>query len=390
MAGQTTNPQYPEESNMRVPIQRLLAGLFIASLGLQAAAQEIKIGLAGPVTGPLAFLGQHMKWAGELATDEINQKGGVLGRKLVFLMQDSACRPADAVAAAERLLNQDKVDAMLGDVCSGATIALMPVLEKAQRPLIVTVSTHPDITQRSGSGGNKWVFRTVPHDAMIAAVVAKQLKGVKTLAIVAEDTDYGRGAVKLLKERLPADVKIISEDYFKQTETDFLPVLTRIRASKPDAIGTYVLDQAALNLMKQYTQFGMTMPLVGRPPLGSGVVAPVVSGGKFDGSWTVYPYYDKYSNPQNDAFTKPFIERHKQGPHYTAYGVYEGIKVLADAMQRAGKTDPNAVREALEKANYAGILGPIRFDANHQTVSNLMLLQIDRGAVVVKDLIPAQ
>jgi branched-chain amino acid transport system substrate-binding protein len=390
MAGQTTNPQYPEESNMRVPIQRLLAGLFIASLGLQAAAQEIKIGLAGPVTGPLAFLGQHMKWAGELATDEINQKGGVLGRKLVFLMQDSACRPADAVAAAERLLNQDKVDAMLGDVCSGATIALMPVLEKAQRPLIVTVSTHPDITLRSGSGGNKWVFRTVPHDAMIAAVVAKQLKGVKTLAIVAEDTDYGRGAVKLLKERLPADVKIISEDYFKQTETDFLPVLTRIRASKPDAIGTYVLDQAALNLMKQYTQFGMTMPLVGRPPLGSGVVAPVVSGGKFDGSWTVYPYYDKYSNPQNDAFTKPFIERHKQGPHYAAYGVYEGIKVLADAMQRAGKTDPNAVREALEKANYAGILGPIRFDANHQTVSNLMLLQIDRGAVVVKDLIPAQ
>ncbi|HLB14878.1 MAG TPA: ABC transporter substrate-binding protein [Burkholderiales bacterium] len=375
---------------MRVPIQRLLAGLFIASLGLQAAAQEIKIGLAGPVTGPLAFLGQHMKWAGELATDEINQKGGVLGRKLVFLMQDSACRPADAVAAAERLLNQDKVDAMLGDVCSGATIALMPVLEKAQRPLIVTVSTHPDITLRSGSGGNKWVFRTVPHDAMIAAVVAKQLKGVKTLAIVAEDTDYGRGAVKLLKERLPADVKIISEDYFKQTETDFLPVLTRIRASKPDAIGTYVLDQAALNLMKQYTQFGMTMPLVGRPPLGSGVVAPVVSSGKFDGSWTVYPYYDKYSNPQNDAFTKPFIERHKQGPHYAAYGVYEGINVLADAIRRAGTTDPNAVREALEKANYAGILGPIRFDANHQATSNLMLLQIDRGAVVVKDLIPAQ
>jgi branched-chain amino acid transport system substrate-binding protein len=390
MAGQTTNPQYPEESNMRVPIQRLLAGLFIASLGLQAAAQEIKIGLAGPVTGPLAFLGQHMKWAGELATDEINQKGGVLGRKLVFLMQDSACRPADAVAAAERLLNQDKVDAMLGDVCSGATIALMPVLEKAQRPLIVTVSTHPDITLRSGSGGNKWVFRTVPHDAMIAAVVAKQLKGVKTLAIVAEDTDYGRGAVKLLKERLPADVKIISEDYFKQTETDFLPVLTRIRASKPDAIGTYVLDQAALNLMKQYTQFGMTMPLVGRPPLGSGVVAPVVSSGKFDGSWTVYPYYDKYSNPQNDAFTKPFIERHKQGPHYTAYGVYEGINVLADAIRRAGTTDPNAVREALEKTNYAGILGPIRFDANHQATSNLMLLQIDKAAVVVKDLIPAQ
>lgn len=367
-----------------------LVGLFVASFGLSAAAQEIKIGLAGPLTGPLAFLGQHMKWAGELATDEINHKGGLLGRKLEFLVQDSACRPADAVAAAERLLSQDKVDAMLGDVCSGATIALMPVLEKAQRPLIVTVSTHPDITLRAGAGGNKWVFRTVPDDAMIAAVVAKQLKGVKTLAIVAEDTDYGRGAAKLLKERLPTEVKIVSEDYFKQAETDFLPVLTRIRAAKPDAIGTYVLDQASLNLMKQYVQFGMTMPLVGRPPLGSGVVAQMVASGKFDGSWTVYPYYDKYSSPQNDAFTKAFIERHKQGPHYAAYGVYEGVKVLADAIRRAGKTDSNAVLEALEKTNYSGILGPIRFDANHQTISNLMVLEIEKSAVVVKALVPAQ
>ncbi len=375
---------------MTLRIKTLLLALLAASCGLPAAAQEIKIGLAGPMTGPLAFLGQHMKWAGDLAVDEINQKGGVLGRKLAFLVQDSACRPADAVAAAERLLSQDRVDAMLGDVCSGATIALMPVLEKAQRPLIVTVSTHPDITLRAGAGGNKWVFRTVPDDAMIAAVVAKQLKGVKNLAIVAEDTDYGRGAVKLLKERLPAEVKIVSEDYFKQTETDFLPVLTRVRASKPDAIGTYVLDQAALNLMKQYLQFGMAMPLVGRPPLGSGVVAPVVASGKFDGSWTVYPYYDKYASPQNEAFTKPFIERHKQGPHYAAYGVYEGIKVLADAIRRAGTTDPNAVRDALEKTNYAGILGPIRFNANNQTIANLMLLQIEKSAVVVKELVPAQ
>ena len=374
---------------MGTRITAFVVGLLVASVG-PAVSQEIKIGVAGPLTGPLAFLGQHIKWAGELATDEINQKGGVLGRKVVFLMQDSACRPADAVAAAEKLLSQDKVDAMLGDVCSGATIALMPVLEKAQRPLIVTVSTHPDITQRAGSGGNQWVFRTVPHDAQIAAVVARQLKNVKSLAIVAEDTDYGRGAVKLLKDQLPGEVKIVSEDYFKQTETDFLPVLTRIRASKPDAIGTYVLDQAALNLMKQYIQFGMSVPLVGRPPLGSGVVAPVVSSGKFNGSWTVYPYYDKYSSPQNDAFTKPFVERFKQPPHYAAYGVYEGVKVLADAILRAGSTDSKAVRDALAKTNYGGILGPIRFDSNHQAHNNLMYLQIENGAVVVKDLIPSQ
>jgi branched-chain amino acid transport system substrate-binding protein len=355
-----------------------------------AEAQDIKIGVAGPITGPLAFLGQHMKWAGELATDELNQKGGVLGRKFVFLMQDSACRPADGVAAAERLLSQDGADLMLGDVCSGSTMAIMPVIAKAEKPYIVTVSTHPDITQKAGAGGNPWVFRTVAHDGMIADVVAQKMKGLKSIAIVGEDTDYGRGAVRLMRERLPTAMKIVSEDYLKQTETDFLPILTRIRAAKPDAIATYVLDQQAANLMKQYLQFGLTIPLVGRPPLGSGVVADLVKTGKFDGSWTVYPYYDKYNEPKNDAFTKAYVARFKQPPHYAGWGVYEGIKVYADAVQRAGTTEGAKVREALEKSNYDAILGPMHFDTHHQAGTRMMWIVVEKGAPSVKELVAAK
>jgi branched-chain amino acid transport system substrate-binding protein len=368
------------------------AALFFlfAVIGSQAAAQDIKIGVAGPVTGPLAFLGQHIKWAGELATDELNQKGGVLGRKFAFLMQDSACRPADGVAAAEKLLGQDRVDVMLGDVCSGSTIAVMPVMEKAQKPFIVTISTHPDITNKSGAGGNKWVFRTVAHDGMIADVVAEKMKSFKTIAIVGEDTDYGRGAARLLKERLPPGVRIVSEDYLKQAETDFLPVLTRIRASKPDAIGTYVLDQQASNLMRQYLQFGMSIPLVGRPPLGSGVVSELVSGGKFDGSWTVYPYYDKFGDPKNKAFTESYVQRFKQAPHYAGWGVYEGIKLYADAVRRAGSTDPERVRDALVKSNYDAILGPMRFDDHQQARARMMFIVVEKSAPAVKELVDAK
>lgn len=370
---------------MREAIRLFSAGL-IAFAG-SAAAQDIKIGVAGPITGPLAFLGQHIKWAGELAVDEINQKGGVLGRKLVFLMQDSACRPADGVASAEKLLSQDRVDVMLGDVCSGSTMAVMPIMEKAQKPFIVTISTHPDITNKSGVGGNKWVFRTVAHDGMIAEVVADRMKSFKSIAIVAEDTDYGRGAVRLMKERLPASLKILSEDYLKQTETDFLPILTRIRASKPDALATYVLDQQAANLMKQYLQFGLTIPLVGRPPLGSGVVADLVKSGKFDGSWTVYPYYDKFPEAKNEAFTRPYVQRYKQAPHYAGWGVYEGVKVYADAVQRAGTTDPEKVRDALAKSSYDAILGPMNFDANQQARTRMMFIVVDKGAASVKELV---
>jgi branched-chain amino acid transport system substrate-binding protein len=368
-------------------LTRLLIAGLISLMAANAAAQDIKVGVAGPITGPLAFLGQHIKWGGELAVDEINQKGGVLGRKLVFLMQDSACRPADGVASAEKLLSQDRVDVMLGDVCSGSTIAVMPVMEKAQKPFIVTISTHPDITNKSGVGGNKWVFRTVAHDGMIADVVADKMKGLKSIAIVGEDTDYGRGAARLMKERLPPSVKIVSEDYLKQTETDFLPVLTRIRASKPDALATYVLDQQASNLMKQYQQFGLTIPLVGRPPLGSGVVADQIKSGKFDGSWTVYPYYDKFPEAKNEAFTRAYVQRYKQAPHYAGWGVYEGVLTYADAVRHAGTTDPEKVRDALAKSTYDAILGPMNFDAHQQARTRMMFIVVDKGAASVRELV---
>jgi branched-chain amino acid transport system substrate-binding protein len=353
-------------------------------------AQDIKLGFPGPVTGPVQFLGQQMKWGAELAVEEVNSKGGVLGKKISYVMQDSVCRPADALGATERLISQDKVDLLLADICSGATLAMMPLIEKAARPMIVSISTLPEITQKAGVGGNKWVFRTVPNDLMLADVIAKQMKNFKSVAVVAEDTDYGRGAIKLLKEKLRSDLKILSEDYVKQTENDFLPVFTRLRSSKPDAIVIYMLDQQGANLMKQYAQFGMTMPLVGRPPLVSPLVEELLASGKFNSSWTVYPYYDKFSSPANDAFTKAFIEKYKQPPHYVAYGMYEAIMISVDAIRRAGTTDPAAVRDALVKTTYQGILGNVKFDANNQAHNNLMFLVVENGKLVVKDLVAGQ
>ena len=108
------------------------AAIMCCLLPVRSQAQDVRIGFTGPITGPAAFLGQQMKWGAELAVDEVNKNGGVLGRKISFQMQDSQCRPADALSAAEMLLSQDKVDVLLGDLCSGATMALMPVAEKAK------------------------------------------------------------------------------------------------------------------------------------------------------------------------------------------------------------------------------------------------------------------
>ena len=281
------------------------------------------------------------------------------------------------------------VDVLLGDLCSGATMALMPVAEKAQKPMIVSISTLPEITAKAGVGGNTWVFRTVPTDSMMVEVAARKLKAanVKSIAFFAEDTDYGRASIALLKAQIGSDIQIVSEDYVKTTEADFLSILTKLRSSKPDAIGVFTLDQQGSNFMKQYAQFGLSMPLVGRPPLMASQAKDLIAGGKFDGSWTVYPYYDQDHSPENDAFVAAFTEKAKQAPHYVAYGIYESILVAARAITRAGTTEPAVVRDALAKTNYRGILGPIAFDANNQAHNNMMYLVVEKGKLGVKELV---
>lgn len=379
------------KSSWRVALFPALAALAFL-LPAAAPAQDIRIGFTGPVTGPAAFLGQQMKWGAELAVARLNAAGGVLGRKVAFEMQDSQCRPADALSGAEKLLTKDNVDVLLGDLCSGATMALMPVAEKAGKPMIVSISTLPEITAKAGAGGNPWVFRTVPNDTMMVKAATAKLKasGAKSIAFLVEDTDYGRASVALLKADLGAAVQVASEDYVKPTEADFLSVLTRLRAAKPDAIAVFMLDQQATNLAKQYVQFGLSIPLVGRPPLMAPQIKELIGQGKFEGSWTVYPYYDQYHNAANDAFVSAFVAANKQPPHYVAYGIYESILVVADAIKRAGSTDPKAVRDALEKTDYPGILGPIAFDANHQAHNNMVYLVAGGGKLEVKELLPGR
>lgn len=362
------------------------AALGAATLACPAQAEDIKIGFPGPITGSLAFLGQHMKWGAELAVEEINAAGGVPGGKLSFVMQDSKCSPPDSVAATERMIAQDKVNVLFGDICSGATLALMPIAERAKLPLIVTISTHPEITAKAGAGGNPWVFRTVPTDAMMGGTIAKLVRdaGFKRVAYIAEDTDYGRGGVKIVRETLGGKVAAVSEDYLEKSATEFLSVLTRIRSQKPDAILLFMLDQQLLNFMKQYVQFGLDIPLVGRPALVSGLVKDLLASGKFNGSWTIYPYYAGYQGKANVAFVEAYKKKFGEEPHYAGFEMYDGIKALAQALKQAGKASPEAIRDALAKGTFTSVLGEIRFDDHHQAHNGVLLLKVKNGVLEVE------
>jgi len=355
---------------------------------LAAAQEEIKIGVPGPVTGAVGYLGQHMRWGSELAAEEINARGGVLGRKLAIQMEDTKCNPAEAVSAAERLLNRDRVAVLTGDICSSATLALMPVVERKPVPMVVAISTHPGITEKAGVGGNRWVFRTNPTDVAMAKAMGSHIarKGYKSAAFLVEDTDYGRTGMEILKKELQAKgIETVSGDVFKQKETDFLPVLTRLKGIKVDTLVVYALDQDLVNIMKQYRQLGLRIPLSGRPALVSGLVKDMLPA--FNGSSTIYPYYAGYEGARNREFVARFAQKYKEEPHYVAFANYEAVHLIAEAIKAAGSTNPDAMRDAITKTRYASMLGTVAFDDHHQAHNKVLILEVKDGKLVVVELL---
>lgn len=363
------------------------------SLGFSGAhAAEIKIGFPGPITGPVQFLGQHMKWGAELAIEEINEKGGVLGQKLSFIMEDSKCAAPEAVAGTEKMLSRDQITVIMGDICSSATLAMIPIVERAKIPMLVTISTHPGITEKAGAGGNLWVFRINPQDAALASAMGKYLaekKPYKEVAYLAEDTDYGRAGVAAMQKELePKGIKTQSVDYFKKGESDFITFITKVKGAGPDALLLFMLDQELQNFMRQYRQFGLKIPVTGRPALVSALVKELIASGAFDGSSTIYPYYAGYENAQNRAFVEKYTKKYGQEPHYVGFEMYEGVKLLAEAIRSAGSTEPEAIREALKKVKGQSILGTIEFDDHNQAHNRALILEVKNGQLVVVELPP--
>ncbi|MBV8746602.1 MAG: ABC transporter substrate-binding protein, partial [Xanthobacteraceae bacterium] len=173
----------------------LLSLLAVVSVATPALSQDIVIGLSSPMTGPAATAAEWEKWGVDLAVEEINAAGGVLGRKLTVMQLDNKCNPSEGVNVANKLV-EAKVVAIVGSHCSSAHLAAMPIIKDAKIPMITGVASNPQITTLSGVGGNEWAFRINPSDSDMMEALGAYLgakKPFKTVAIVAEDTDFGRG-----------------------------------------------------------------------------------------------------------------------------------------------------------------------------------------------------
>jgi branched-chain amino acid transport system substrate-binding protein len=356
----------------------------------EAADGTIKLGIVAPMTGANSRYGAYAMHGAELAVKEINSAGGVNGRQLQINSGDSQCAPVEGVSATQRLINEDQVKFIIGDICSSVTLAMEPVVEDAKVLLLNAASSNPDITYKAGVGGFKWTYRNYPTDETRAAMVVKyaaEQHKLHKFAVLTADSDYGRGAVAFSKKYLPEyGSSIVSEDYFKEGEVDFHSVLSKIKASGAQAILMYSPTDTSAIVGQQMIETGLAgkLPLVGAGDFSvpSNIEAAPAA---MEGAIEATAWLPSYEGAENQAFVKRYEASYGgEEPNTHAYQFWETTHLLAQAMINAKSTDGDAVRAALSAIKYDSPMGTIVFDDHNQARRPMILVEVQNGKPVIK------
>ena len=360
------------------------------SVAGSVSAQNIVIGVSTAQTGPAAVASEWERWGVNLAIEEINAAGGVLGRKLEVLVMDNKCNPSEAVNVANKLV-EAKVVAIEGAHCSSGHLASMKIIQDAKIPMITGIASNPQITTLSGKGGNDYAFRISASDASMMEALGKYLgtkKPFKTVAIVAEDSDFGRGgsdAFKAVAEK--AGVQIVSTDIHPQNTPDFTSILTRLQQRRPDAIATFQLGGDSINFLRQAMQVGVRIPFTGRIELG-GRNLPIIEAGGMEKSISAWQYSALAESPQNKAFAEKIMAKHKAEPYLQTWAGYDCIRVLAQAIKDAGSTDGTKIKDAIKAMAFTNVMGKtVKFDEYNQAGHWVALHTVINKKVALADLV---
>lgn len=364
-------------------------GLVQTVSGVAQAAETIKLGIVAPMSGPNARYGAFSVRGAELAVKEINDKGGVDGRKIEIYTADSQGTPVEGVSATRRLIDQDGVSFVIGDVSSSVTLAMQPVAEDAGVLLLNAASSNPKITYQAGVGGFKWTYRNYPTDenrALIVAKYAAEQRGFTKFAVLSVDSDYGRSAITFTKKYLPQfKGEILSEDYYKEGEVDFRSVLSKIRDNGAQAIIMYGLADTTPIIARQMLELGLAgkVTLIGNGEFNTEKTiksAPAAMEGAVEAA----AWLPAWDSPASKTFVETFSKTYNEAPNNHAYVHWDTVNLLATAIHEAGSADQAKVREALSKIHYKSPVGDVTFDDHNQARLPMILLQIENGKPSVK------
>ena len=373
------------------PTYTLLSVLVLASVvltscgGAGAASGSIKVAVLAPLSGPVPTFGVSTRDGALLAIEEWNAKGGVLGQKIEPVVADSQCTADPAVNAANKVIDQDGVHYIVGEVCSKASIPISEIAEAKGVVQISPTSTNTSVTINPDGSTKQYVFRACFIDPFQGLVMAKfALKQGKKTAFIMFDkgNDYVLGLAEAFEKSFTeGGGTIVGKEAYTGQDTDFSAILTKVADSKAEVL--FLPDYYNIvNLVgAQAKERGVTAIMMGGDGWDSADLDAAAAEGGF--------FSNHYSAEDTRGIVVDFVSRYENKydarPDALAALAYDATNLLLAAIEKAGKDDPALVKDALAALQYEAISGNITFDAQHNPIKAAVVMQVKDGKVTFAD-----
>jgi branched-chain amino acid transport system substrate-binding protein len=369
---------------MRWTVVVIVAAAMLVAAGCKQKQQEtneILIGHVASLTGDTATFGTSADKGIRLALDEINKVGPVLGKRVDVKTEDDRSLSDEARTACEKLINRDHVCAILGEIASSRSIAMVPACQDAKIPMLSPGSTNVSVTQKGD-----YVFRACFTDQFQGAVMAdfavKHLNVKKYAVLYANNSDYSVGLKGFFDEaakKLGAS-PTVEQSYAEKSDVDFRGQLTKIRDTNPDAIICTGYYEEAGKIAKQARELGIKVPLIGGDGWDSDKLLQI-GGEALNGCY----FSNHYAPDEDRPAVKNFVEAYKakyngEVPDAMAILGYDAMKLMVDAIKRAGSTEGSKIRDALASTkDFQGAAGSITIDADRNAKKPIVIVGIENG-----------
>lgn len=354
--------------------------------GGSGAGDTVTVGLSAGFSGQVAFYGQGAQKGIELAIQELNSAGGVQYR---LVTADDECTAQGGVSAYRQLLAQERVDVLLGSTCSSSTLAGMPILKSSKIPGMTFSSTNPTVTEQSGVGGNEYSWRMNIDDSLMAETITGLIEsqGSRRLALLAPNSDFGRGAYSVYSKALPATgIELATAEYFALNSGDVRSQLTKIGASGADSVLVFGNPPDCVAMVRQMNELKLNLKIFSRAGCATdealtalGEQAPLLNGVTEAIYW--------WPTEEQKDFLTAFEAKHGTAPDYNAGLGYHAMRVVAQAVEKGG-TDAAGIQSGLKQVDWNSPLGPIKFDDHNQAHPNLFLGTVRDAKVVYLESVP--
>ncbi len=367
----------------------VLALALVFGMTTTAMAENIRIGVASPYTGNLAAYGDNIKAGVNLKLKEINDAGGINGQKVELVWGDDLCQPKDAGTVGSKFAADKSIVAVIGHLCSSATLAAMPIYVRAGLPAISPTSTNPTI----GDVGKGWFFRNCYTDDFqgkyLASYVVPKLMGKKKVAIFYENNDYAIGLKdSFVKGAKNAGVTVTGAEAYTTGTTDFTPQLTKLLRDKPETIFLCGYHPEGALIAGQSRKLGFTGPLFGADGIDNEDYIKI--GGKAaENTYLTVPFLAASAGPAGKDFAKRFKKAYDRDVDWMSANAYDCLGILAQVIAKTGP-DRKKIRDGLAALNseangYKGITGMTYFDKKGDVSKPAFVKLVKNGKFVAAE-----